>query len=245
VKPARRRRGPIQLLDWLRERNPELSDPEGAIAAGSVRVDGVIRTNPATMVRPQATVVVTRSVPLRGEAKLRGALATFNLSVAGRVALDVGAAAGGFTKVLLEAGARRVYAVDAGHGQLLGSLRQHPRVVNLEATNVSQLTTELIPETIEVVTVDVSYLSLSAAVAQVNRVSLAPDADLVGLVKPMFELRLGAPPTEPALLAQALALATAGIERAGWEIAGTMPSPVQGARGAIEMLVHAHRKPSF
>ncbi len=80
-----------------------------------------------------------RHPPLRGEAKLRAALAAFDVRVTGRVCLDVGAAAGGFTRVLLEAGASRVYAVDAGFGQLLGSLRQDPRVVNLEATNVAAL----------------------------------------------------------------------------------------------------------
>ena len=81
---------------------------------------------------------------------------------------------GGFTRVLLEAGARRVYAVDAGHGQLLGSLRLDPRVVNLEATNVGRLSAAHVPEAVEVVTVDVSYLSLAGAVAQVSRIEVAP-----------------------------------------------------------------------
>ena len=107
--------------------------------------------------------------------------------------LDLGAAAGGFTRVLLESGAARVYAVDAGFGQLLGSLRQDPRVVNLEATNVAALDTHLIPEPIEVVTIDVSYLALAAAVAQLDRITIVPGADLIGLVKPMFELRLARP----------------------------------------------------
>src|ERR1019366_5935529 len=100
---------------------------------------------------------------LRGEAKLSAALTAFGIDVSGRVALDVGAAAGGFTRVRLEAGARRVDAVDAGHGQLLGSLRQDPRVVNLEATNVGDLTAGMIPDPIEGGSIDVSYLSLSAA----------------------------------------------------------------------------------
>jgi len=108
--------------------------------------------------------MLTTRAPLRGEAKLRAALSGFGVGVTGRVCLDLGAAAGGFTRVLLEAGAARVYAVDAGFGQLLGSLRQDPRVVNLEATNVAALDTALVPDAIELVTIDVSYLALAAAV---------------------------------------------------------------------------------
>jgi len=179
--------------------------------------------------------------PLRGEAKLRAALQEFAVPVEGRICLDLGAAAGGFTRVLLESGATRVYAVDAGFGQLLGSLRQHPNVVNLEATNVARLDTRLVPDPIEVVTVDVSYLALAAAVAQLDRVELAAGADLVGLVKPMFELRLATAPVDPALVDEATRRASEGIEAAGWRVIGTMPSPVLGARGAVEALVHARR----
>ena len=100
------------------------------------------------MRRPRHTCapdLLATHAPLRGEAKLRAALAGFDVRAAGRVCLDLGAAAGGFTRVLLEAGAARVYAVDAGFGQLLGSLRQDPRVVNLEATNVAALDTRWFP----------------------------------------------------------------------------------------------------
>jgi 23S rRNA (cytidine1920-2'-O)/16S rRNA (cytidine1409-2'-O)-methyltransferase len=180
--------------------------------------------------------------PLRGEAKLQAALDTFGIDVRDRVCLDLGAAAGGFTRVLLDAGALRVYAVDVGFGQLLGSLRQDERVLNLEATNVSKLDTRLIPEPIEVVTIDVSYLALAAAVAQLDRIDIAPDADLVGLVKPMFELRLATAPTDPATVDIATERAAAGIEAAGWQVVGVMPSPVLGGRGAVEALLHA-RKP--
>jgi 23S rRNA (cytidine1920-2'-O)/16S rRNA (cytidine1409-2'-O)-methyltransferase len=184
---------------------------------------------------------VTSHGPLRGEAKLHAALAGFDVRVAGRVCLDLGAAAGGFTRVLLEAGAARVYAVDAGFGQLLGSLRQDPRVVNLEATNVAALDGRLVPDAIEVVTIDVSYLALAAAVAQLDRISIAPDADLIGLVKPMFELRLANAPSDPMIVDAATERAAAGMVAAGWEVMGTMPSPVLGGRGAVEALVHARR----
>jgi len=180
-------------------------------------------------------------VPLRGEAKLRAALAEFDVDVRGRTCLDVGAAAGGFTRVLLDEGAARVYAVDAGFGQLLGSLRQDPRVLNLEATNVSKLDVHLVPDAIDVVTVDVSYLALAAAVAQLGGIVLADGADLIGLVKPMFELRLPTAPTDQQTVAAAVERAAIGIAAAGWEVIGTMPSPVLGGRGAVEALLHARR----
>jgi len=191
--------------------------------------------------RAQAPDTVTSQAPLRGEAKLRAALTGFDVQVAGRVCLDLGAAAGGFTRVLLEAGATRVYAVDAGFGQLLGSLRQDPRVLNLEATNVATLDARLVPEPVEVVTVDVSYLALAAAVAQLDRITIAPSADLIGLVKPMFELRLANAPSDPVTVDAATERAAAGIVAAGWEVIGTMASPVLGGRGAVEALIHARR----
>lgn len=237
-RPLRRR-----LADELARRRPELDDAAGAVAAGRVMVDGRFVDNPAALVRRDAAIVVRDpDAPLRGEAKLAGALARFEVTVGGRVALDAGAAAGGFTRVLLAAGARLVYAVDAGHGQLLGSLHQHPRVVNLEGTNLGQLSTALVPDPVEVVTLDLSYLALAEAVGQLgDRVAVAPGADLVALVKPMFELRLPAPPTDPAAVAEAVRRAAAGVAAAGWAVRATMPSPVPGRRGAVEALLHARR----
>lgn len=220
------------------ERYPELGDPEAEIRAGHVWVDGFPVRNPESRVSTRASIVWQPPQALRGEAKLRAALAAFAPAIEDRVALDVGAAAGGFTRVLLEAGARRVYAVDAGHGQLIGSLRQDPRVVNLERTNLGELDPVRIPERIDVVTIDVSYVSLARALPQLERVSFAHDAELVALVKPMYELGLATLPPEEQL-PDALARATAGAERAGWTVLGTVRSPVVGARGAIEFLLHA------
>jgi 23S rRNA (cytidine1920-2'-O)/16S rRNA (cytidine1409-2'-O)-methyltransferase len=229
-----------RLTDLVAELDPT-ADPAALVASGEIEVDGFAVINPEARVPAGAQVRRRRPATLRGEAKLSAALAAFGIDVLGRVALDVGAAAGGFTRVLLEAGARRVYAVDAGHGQLLGSLRQDPRVVNLEATNVADLTPVLVPDAVEVVSIDVSYLSLSVAVAQLDRIHLAPGADLVGLVKPMFELRRATAPSDDASLADALAVALAGVEAAGWQVIANIASPVLGARGARELLLHARR----
>jgi 23S rRNA (cytidine1920-2'-O)/16S rRNA (cytidine1409-2'-O)-methyltransferase len=233
---ARRRR----LVDLVASGQPQLEDPDRAIRAGEVSVDGLVIENPASLVHPDAVIAIRRESPLRGEAKLEAALDRFEVPVDGRVALDVGAAAGGFTNALLRAGAAKVYAVDAGFGQLLGHLRQDPRVVNLERTNLSALDRQLVPEEIGVVSADLSYLALGEAVGQLTeRVELAAGADLLGLVKPQFELGLPDQPTSRDQLEAAVEAAVAGVERAGWQLEGTMESPVRGSRGSIEFLLHA------
>ena len=138
------------LARELARTHPDIDDLDGLIRSGGVLVNGLPAANPATLVAA-GSVTLRRHKPLRGEAKLRAALDAFGLDVHGRTALDVGAAAGGFTRVLLERGARRVYAVDAGHGQLLGSLRADPRVVDLERTNLAAVR---LAEPVDFVTID-------------------------------------------------------------------------------------------
>jgi 23S rRNA (cytidine1920-2'-O)/16S rRNA (cytidine1409-2'-O)-methyltransferase len=223
------------------QRHPELGAPDAAILAGHVLVDGWLCRNPRRQVDLRSAVVYRPPQPLRGEIKLAAALAAFAPRVAGRVALDVGASTGGFTRALLGAGARRVYAVDAGHGQLLGSLRQDPRVVNLEATNLGALDRRLVPDPVELVTIDVSYLPLARAVPQLAPLAFTDDAELVALVKPMFELGLASPPDD-ARLDEALGHAIAGVEAAGWMVRATIASPVRGAGGARELFLAARRR---
>lgn len=155
--------------------------------------------------------------------------------------MDVGAAAGGFTRVLLKAGARRVYAVDAGYGQLLGSLRQNPRVVNLERTNLGDLSSALVPDEVEVITMDLSYLSVARAAPQLATLRIADGADLIALVKPIYELRTGALPTSERQYHTAVEQAADGLAANGWRIIATKRSPVRGGRGAVEWLVHGRR----
>jgi 23S rRNA (cytidine1920-2'-O)/16S rRNA (cytidine1409-2'-O)-methyltransferase len=236
------RKGPKlrPLARELARRFPDLEDPELAVATGVVLVDGIPNRNPASLVGPSASLTLQRPVALRGEAKLRHALHAFAVPIAGRVALDVGAAAGGFTRVLLEARAARVYAVDTGHGQLLGSLRQDERVVALERTNLGSLSPRLVPDPIEVVTMDLSYLPVARAAPQLDAVRLSATADLIALVKPQHELALGRPATD-AEVTTAVAHATDGLAACDWTIAAATRSPVLGSRGAIEWLVHARR----
>jgi 23S rRNA (cytidine1920-2'-O)/16S rRNA (cytidine1409-2'-O)-methyltransferase len=229
------------VIDHVARVRPDLADPEASLTAGHVLIDGRVVMNPRSQVRADASVVIRPPRPLRGEDKLRAALAGFAVDVTDRECVDLGASAGGFTRVLLEYGARRVFAVDAGHGQLRGYLRNHTRVVNLERTNLSDLS--MIPRCAPVgaVTMDLSYLSVADAVPQIEALSFAPDADLIALVKPMFELGVDAPPEDRASLDRALDLAVAGVERLPWRVVGTMASPVTGSKGAREWLLHARR----
>jgi 23S rRNA (cytidine1920-2'-O)/16S rRNA (cytidine1409-2'-O)-methyltransferase len=238
--PSRQRR---PLARELARRFPDVGDSaEDLIAAGAVTVDGVPRTNPRMLVDAGSAVLIDAEPrALRGEAKLRAALDGFGVDPAGATALDAGAAAGGFVRALLDAGARRVYAVDAGFGQLRGSLAQDERVVNLERTNIGELTRAVVPEAVDLVTLDVGFLALTAAVPQLEAIDLAPGGRLLGLVKPMFELGLGALPDDDALVDEAIDRAASGIAAAGWDVLGTMRSAVRGSRGAIEGWVHATR----
>jgi 23S rRNA (cytidine1920-2'-O)/16S rRNA (cytidine1409-2'-O)-methyltransferase len=209
------------------------------IKEGAVLVDGVPARNTETRVHADAAIQIRRPRQLRGTIKLAHALTGFDVDAAAAVALDLGAAAGGFTAALLAAGAARVYAVDAGVGQLRGYLRADPRVVNLERTNLADVGRRLIGEPIDLVTMDLSYLSVAGAIGQLDRRMMAPAAQLIALVKPTFELRTAALADTPAQVAAAVDAAAEALGEHGWRIRGRLPSPIRGAKGAIEVLVHA------
>jgi 23S rRNA (cytidine1920-2'-O)/16S rRNA (cytidine1409-2'-O)-methyltransferase len=178
---------------------------------------------------------------LRGDSKLAIALGDLKVDLSGGVAVDVGAAAGGFTIALLRAGARRVYAVDTGYGQLRGSLRVDPRVVNLERTNVAALGLDLVPDVVDVVTMDLSYTSIAAAVGPLGGLRLAAGARLVALVKPTFELAAARVVLDRARVESAIALASTAIESSGWRCDAITLPRASGREGAIEALVLATR----
>lgn len=229
-----------RLVELLEDKDPPVDDPEGALAEFRVTVDGAVVTNADSMVRIDARVVVKSPKQPQGVRKLGHALDQFGVEVTDRIGLDLGACTGGFTMALLERGARRVIAVDVGYGQLLGSLQQDPRVVNLERTNVADVTPELIGGQPDVIVVDVTKLSLRAVGGQIAANDVPTHGtDLVGLVKPMFELGWGELPTTDQDLADALRQAADGLVAEGWEVVATMESEVRGHRGAIEYFVHA------
>jgi 23S rRNA (cytidine1920-2'-O)/16S rRNA (cytidine1409-2'-O)-methyltransferase len=231
----------VALLALLQERRPDVADPEGFIRRGRVLVDGYPVTNARARVSRGSSVRIREEVPLRGERKMHGALKGFGLQLRGTTALDAGAAAGGFTKALLDAGAHRVYAVDVGHGQLLGSIRLDGRVVVLERTNIADLTRALVPDPLSVITLDLSYLSLAEAVPQLNVLDISSSAVLVALVKPMFELGAAELP-KPTCWQEAVEAATRAVDAAGWHVRDVMRSPILGRGGAVEFFLLATRR---
>lgn len=219
------------------------------VLRGEVSVDGRRATRPAMAVPATSRIEIAAGAGAyvsRGALKLRAALDGLGFAVAGRVALDVGAAHGGFTEVLLERGAARVYAVENGHGQLDAALAADPRVISLEQTDARRLTPDLVPEPIGIVVADVSFIAL-AKVLPAALALAAPGATLVALVKPQFEVgpaevgRDGVVKSEAARQ-RALAGVVAWLEReAGWRVTGTLPSPVTGGSGNVELFLGALR----
>lgn len=231
----------VLLIDRLKKLTDE-KDYVALIESGVVHVNGSVMTNPRARIPSDAAVSIRRPRPLRGAAKLTAALEHFRVTADGAVAVDVGASTGGFTHALLEAGASRVYAVDVGFGQLLGSLRQDSRVVVCERTNLAELDRRLVPEPVDVLTIDVSYVSLATALPQLGRLQLASGARLIALVKPMYELGLQRPPESAAQLLAAVDQVRRVLRRLPWSGAEVMRSPVQTGSGAQELLLYARRR---
>jgi 23S rRNA (cytidine1920-2'-O)/16S rRNA (cytidine1409-2'-O)-methyltransferase len=225
----------------MRARFPDPDDYAHLLAEHRVLVDGRIATNPDGCVRRDASIRVLPARRLRGDDKLSTALEAFGLDVAGHVAVDVGAAAGGFTTALLRAGARRVYAADTGHGQLLGSLRLDPRVVNLERTNVSDLNARVVRDVVDVVTMDLSYTSITQAIAAVDALRVAATARLVALVEPTFELSRGRVVLDRQGVEAAIDAAARSVENSGWYCEAITLPAATGRRGAIEAFISAAR----
>jgi len=184
----------------------------------------------------------------RGGIKLAHALEHFAIDVSGAVALDIGASTGGFTDVLLARGARHVYAVDVGHGQLAWKLRQDPRVSVLERRNARHLTRADIPEPPDLVTCDASFISLTVVLPAALALA-APAARLVALIKPQFEVGKGrvgkgGVVRDAALHREVCERITAWLEaQPGWRVVGLTESPIRGPEGNVEFLVYARREP--
>jgi 23S rRNA (cytidine1920-2'-O)/16S rRNA (cytidine1409-2'-O)-methyltransferase len=182
----------------------------------------------------------------RGGMKLAHGLEHFGLSAQGRIGIDVGASTGGFTDVLLQRGALKMYAVDVGHGQLDWKLRQDPRVVTLEKTNARYLTREMIPDAIGCVVCDASFISLKTVLPAALELAHS-GAWLVALIKPQFEVGKGNVGSggvvrDPALHAAVCEEITHWLGGlAGWGVLGLTTSPITGPKGNIEFLIAAQK----
>ena len=220
---------------------------QAAIAAGGVTVDGVQVTKPSLKVRPQQSVTAEKAHPYvsRGGLKLVAALEAFDLDVSGRRCLDIGASTGGFTEVLLEAGASHVVAVDVGRDQLHARLKNDPRVTSLEGLDARHLTRADTGEAVDLVVCDASFIGLEKVI-ETPLALTAPDAEAVLLFKPQFQVGpenvgKGGLVTNDAAIAVARDQFRASIERWGWRELTSIDSPIRGGDGNREYLLFLRR----
>ena len=182
----------------------------------------------------------------RGGQKLEAALDQFAVDVKGKVLLDVGASTGGFTDCLLQRGAEKVIAVDVGYGQLHWKIRQDPRVVVLEKTNIRYLEPDQIKESINGAVIDVSFISLKLVIPAVSRL-LLNDAFIIALIKPQFEVEKdqvgkGGVVRDPSLREEVVSNLSSFFEETGWHMKGCTPSPILGPKGNQEFLIYLKRE---
>ncbi|MDR1828108.1 MAG: TlyA family RNA methyltransferase [Methylobacteriaceae bacterium] len=243
--PAR----PVRADRFLVERGyfPSRALARSAIESGLVTVNGEALTKASREIPAGADIVASapHDYVSRGALKLEAALKHFGFSPEGRTCLDIGASTGGFTEVLLRQGAGRVYAVDVGHGQLHGKIRADARVVSLEKTDARALTTAFIPEPVECLAADVSFISLKRVLPPVLPL-LAPHAWLVALIKPQFEAGRQAVKKgvvrDPDVHRRVCDDILRFVGELAFEVKGVIPSPIPGGEGNREFLLGAVRR---
>lgn len=215
------------------------------IMSGLVFVNGQRADKPGTPVSPEARIEVRgEAIPFvsRGGFKLDKALKVFPIDPEGKKCIDCGASTGGFTDVLLQHGAAKVYSVDVGYGQLAWKLRNDPRVVNMERTNLRYVTTEQISEPLELAVMDVSFISIKLVLPAVREL-LIPGADLVCLIKPQFEAgrdEVGKKGVvrDAEVHCRVIQSIVDFAPEAGLTVMGLDYSPIKGPEGNIEYICH-------
>jgi 23S rRNA (cytidine1920-2'-O)/16S rRNA (cytidine1409-2'-O)-methyltransferase len=222
------------------------AEAQALIHAGKVELEGNRRLKPGQLVAADASVSVVEKPrwASRAGVKLDHALEAFGIDPAGMAALDAGASTGGFTDVLLARGARVVYAVDVGRAQLIQRLRDDPRVVSMERTNLREL--RELPEPIDLATLDLSFISLRLVLPAVRSL-LNETGRIVALVKPQFEagredVPRGGVVTDPAVWERALRDVADAAKEAGFQASRAIRSPITGADGNVEFLVDLRRQ---
>ncbi len=237
--------GRTRLDVALEERGlvPSRARARDAILRGTVSINGTVASKPGASVGDDDTISIddpAAGYVSRAALKLITGLDAAAVPVAGRTCLDVGVSTGGFTHVLLERGARTVYAVDVGHGQLDRRIAADPRVVVLEGTDARSLTAALVPNPVELLTCDVSFVSAAKVLAAALSLCVA-GADAVILIKPQFEvgrehIGKGGIVTDTAAIARAEAGIAGFMQQAGWSHIRSVPSPIAGGSGNRELV---------
>jgi 23S rRNA (cytidine1920-2'-O)/16S rRNA (cytidine1409-2'-O)-methyltransferase len=251
---ARPGRARLDELLVARGLAPTRSRAQALILAGQVRVGegdaARLDRKAGDLVAQDTAIALTERDPFvsRGGHKLAAALDAFGIDPAGRICLDAGASTGGFTDVLLQRGATRVYAVDVGRGQLAEALRQDPRVVSMERTNARTLTSASLPEPIDLAVIDVSFISLGLVLGPIAS-TLRPGADapIVALVKPQFEAGRGRTDhgvvRDPSIHREVLERVTETAQALGLGSRAVIASPILGPEGNREFLLHLQAGP--
>ena len=235
----------LDILVWQRGLAPSRAKAQAFILAGHIAVNGERVTRAGTPVTLDATLTFLgepSAYVSRGGEKLAAAFAAFPIPVQESIAMDIGASTGGFTDCLLQAGARRVYAIDVGYGQLHWRLRTDPRVLVHERTNARYLTPAQIPEPVALFTVDVSFISLRLLLPVLVPL-LLPQAHGVLLIKPQFEVGKGQVGKhgvvhEPRQHLQVLVDVLHAAQACGFSVMAALPSPLLGPKGNREFLAH-------
>lgn len=223
---------------------PSRARAQSLLMLGVVFVEGARVDKAGTLVAKDSEITIKedfRRYVGRGGVKLEAALDRFKINVNGKVALDIGASTGGFTDCLLQFGARRVYAIDVGHGQIDWGLRQDKRVVVMEKVNARYLKPEDIGELVDISTIDVSFISLTLIIPRVKNL-LKPKGILIALIKPQFEVGKGEvgkkgvvrDETKYAVVIEKI---TSFLGGESFDVIGVMPSPILGAEGNKEFFV--------
>lgn len=216
------------------------------IIEGKVLVNGVKVEKPGSLVDENSEVTLcgeTLPYVSRGGLKLEHAIKHFSIEVEDKVAMDIGASTGGFTDCLLKHGAKRVYAIDVGYGQLAWKLRTDPRVIAIERTNIRYMERERIPEPVDISTIDVSFISLKLVIPKVLEF-LKPQGEIVALIKPQFEVGKGE--VDKGGIVKSEEKRAKAVERIknffeclSLQVIGVVESPIKGQKGNIEYLIYA------
>ena len=239
-----------RLDTFLVERGffPSREQAQRAIMAGEIRVGDAVVDKASVKVLSDAAVSVRAPSPYvgRGGVKLEGALTHFGVQVNGLTALDIGASTGGFTDCLLQRGARRVYAIDVGHGQLAWKIRSDPRVIVREKLNARFLSRADVRDPIDLCVIDVSFISLTLVLPNAFEL-VTPNGMILALIKPQFELQAsdvgrGGIVREPALHEKAQEKIRDFVLEAGHEVMGIAPSNITGTDGNQEFFICVRTK---
>lgn len=223
---------------------PSRERAQALIMEGKVFVNGMPSPKAGAMVAEDAAIELKgEDIPYvsRGGLKLEAAVTHFNISLKDKTAMDVGSSTGGFTDCMLQNGAKKVYCIDVGYGQLAWKLRQDQRIVLIERTNIRYLERNKIPDEIDIAAIDVSFISLTKVVPAVLEF-LKKDGEIIALIKPQFEVGKGEVGKGGIVKDEAKRLKTVeyvreSLESLGLETIGVMQSPIAGQKGNIEFLI--------